>query len=124
MKVVTQPQGTSASSKQPAAKAMDSMVSMDRMLDDLAADPAMNFEETSSKQSAARAVVPAAPPLTKPGASSPLREGRDWAERADTATVPLSTVRARPGRLSALSISYSKSSLYGAFVWARRALDN
>ena len=37
-----------------------------------------------------RVVVPAAPPLTKPGASSPPREGRDWAHLADTATVPLS----------------------------------
>ena len=37
-----------------------------------------------------RREVPAAPPLTKPGASSPPREGRDWAHLADTATVPLS----------------------------------
>ena len=35
-----------------------------------------------------------------------------------------STVRARPGRLSALSVSPSKSVLYGAFVWARRALNS
>jgi hypothetical protein len=33
------------------------------------------------------------------------------------------TVRARPGRLSALSVLHSKSSFYGAFVWARRALN-
>jgi hypothetical protein len=33
------------------------------------------------------------------------------------------SVRARPGRLSALSVSHSKSLLYGAFVWARRALN-
>jgi glutamate synthase (NADPH/NADH) len=32
------------------------------------------------------------------------------------------TVRARPGRLSALRVSHSKSLLYGAFVWARRPL--
>ena len=32
-------------------------------------------------------------------------------------------VRALPGRLSALSVSHSKAGLYGAFVWARRALD-
>ena len=32
-------------------------------------------------------------------------------------------VRARPGRLSALSVSHSESGLYGAFVWARRALN-
>jgi hypothetical protein len=126
MKVVTQPQGTTTSSKQPAASAKKpaKKAAEDRMLDELAADPAVNFEEASSKQSAARAVVPAAPPPTKPGASSPPREGRDWAERADTATVPLSAVRARPGRLSALSISHSKSGLYGAFVWARRALNS
>jgi hypothetical protein len=30
----------------------------------------------------------------------------------------------RPGRLSALSVFHSKSVLYGAFVWARRALNN
>jgi hypothetical protein len=33
------------------------------------------------------------------------------------------TVRALPGRLSGLSVSHSKSVLYGAFVWARRALS-
>ena len=33
------------------------------------------------------------------------------------------TVRALPRRSSALSISHSKSVLYGAFVWARRALN-
>ena len=34
-------------------------------------------------------------------------------------------VRARPGRrLSALSVSHRKSLLYGAFVWARRALNS
>jgi hypothetical protein len=34
-----------------------------------------------------------------------------------------STVRARSGRLSALSVFLCKSLLYGAFVWARRALN-
>ena len=33
------------------------------------------------------------------------------------------SVRARPGRLSALSGFYSESVLYGAFVWARGALN-
>ena len=33
------------------------------------------------------------------------------------------TVRARPGRLSALSVSRCESVLHGAFVWARGALD-
>jgi hypothetical protein len=33
------------------------------------------------------------------------------------------TVRARPGRLSALCVFHSKSVLYGGFVWARRALN-
>jgi hypothetical protein len=33
------------------------------------------------------------------------------------------TVRARPGRLSALSVSHSESGLYVAFVWARGALN-
>jgi hypothetical protein len=30
----------------------------------------------------------------------------------------------RPGRLSGLIVSHSKSVLYGAFVWARRVLNN
>ena len=34
------------------------------------------------------------------------------------------TVRALPGRLRALSVFHSKSILYGAFVWARRALKH
>ena len=34
------------------------------------------------------------------------------------------TVRARRGRLSALSVFLLKSILYGAFVWARRALNS
>jgi hypothetical protein len=33
------------------------------------------------------------------------------------------TVRARPGRLSALGVSHSKLVFYGAFVWVRRALN-
>jgi hypothetical protein len=33
------------------------------------------------------------------------------------------TARARPGRLSALRVSRSKSFLYGAFVWARRPFN-
>jgi hypothetical protein len=33
------------------------------------------------------------------------------------------SVRAHPGRLSALSVLYGQSGLYGAFVWARRALN-
>ena len=36
----------------------------------------------------------------------------------------LETVRARPGRLSALSVFHSKSILYGACVWERRALNS
>jgi hypothetical protein len=35
-----------------------------------------------------------------------------------------SAVRALPGRLSALSVLRSKVGLHGAFVWARRALNN
>jgi hypothetical protein len=36
----------------------------------------------------------------------------------------LFAVRARPGRLSALSVSHSKSVLFGAFVWVRGALNH
>jgi hypothetical protein len=35
----------------------------------------------------------------------------------------IQTVRARPGRLSGLSVFHSKSSLYGGFLWVHRALD-
>jgi hypothetical protein len=41
----------------------------------------------------------------------------------DPEAVP-ETVRARPGRLSGLSVSHSKSVLYGVFVWARRVLNS
>jgi hypothetical protein len=34
------------------------------------------------------------------------------------------TVRARPGWLSTLSVSHSKSGLYGTFVWVHRALNS
>ena len=34
------------------------------------------------------------------------------------------TVRARPGRLSALRVSHSKSVLYDGFVWVRMALNS
>jgi hypothetical protein len=34
------------------------------------------------------------------------------------------SVRARPGRFSALNVFYSKSFLQGAFVWAQRALNS
>jgi hypothetical protein len=37
--------------------------------------------------------------------------------------IPAATARARPGRLSALSVLHSKSIFYGAFVWVRRALN-
>jgi hypothetical protein len=33
------------------------------------------------------------------------------------------TARARPGRLSTLSVLHQKSVLYGAYAWARRALN-
>jgi hypothetical protein len=36
----------------------------------------------------------------------------------------IDAVRARPGRLSTHSVSHSKSSLYGEFVWARRVLNS
>jgi hypothetical protein len=34
------------------------------------------------------------------------------------------TVRAHPGRFSVLRVSHRKSVLYGAFVWARRAVNS
>ena len=42
----------------------------------------------------------------------------------DVLVQPIPIVRARPGRLSALRVFKSKSVLYGAFVWARRALNS
>ena len=50
--------------------------------------------------------------------------GVDEAAEASAESEPLdATVRARPGRLSALSVSRSKSILHGFFVWAHRALN-
>ena len=42
---------------------------------------------------------------------------------SSTATSAATSVRAHPGRLRALSVSHRESGLYGAFVWARRALN-
>jgi hypothetical protein len=42
---------------------------------------------------------------------------------ADHARDLSATVQALPGRLSTHSVSHSKSVSYGAFVWARRALN-
>ena len=47
-----------------------------------------------------------------------------WEDEADAeAALQDGTVRAHLGRLSALSVFHSKSVLYGAFVWACRALN-
>ena len=54
--------------------------------------------------------------LDDPGAAGPSAWAKDkevWVEL---------TVRAHPGRSSARSVSHSEYVLYGAFVWARRAL--
>ena len=52
--------------------------------------------------------------------------GRQYgtAEEERRAAIFAETVRARPGRLSAFSVSDSKSVLYGAFVWVCRALNS
>ena len=55
-------------------------------------------------------------PLHSPPVSPPTRR--------ISAELSAAAVRARPGRLSGLSVSHSKSVLYGAFVWARRALSS
>jgi hypothetical protein len=44
--------------------------------------------------------------------------------REQKALEKLDKVRARPGRSGALSYFYSKSVLYCAFVWVRRALNS
>ena len=44
--------------------------------------------------------------------------------RAPETAAPASTVRARPGGLSALTVSHSESVLYGTFVWASGALNS
>ena len=54
--------------------------------------------------------------------SSPRGRWRRSASPARAASTS-PTVRAASGRLSALSVSLWKSSLYGAFVWARRAFS-
>jgi hypothetical protein len=52
--------------------------------------------------------------------------GRQYgaAEEERRAAIFAETVRLLPGRLSALSVSHSKSVLYGAFVWVCRALNS
>ena len=45
-------------------------------------------------------------------------------DKLRTAIIEGATVRAAHGRLSALSIFLCESVLYGAFVWARRALKS
>ena len=51
------------------------------------------------------------------GAGGRCRRRRPAGRRADHGP-------GRPGRLSALSVSHSKPVFYGAFVWARRALNS
>ena len=67
------------------------------------------------------------------GAAVPSDRDRCVNQRGCRAAVPsaeglgpsaLSATRARPGWLRALSVPPSRSVLYGAFVWARRALDS
>jgi hypothetical protein len=56
---------------------------------------------------------------------APLPFARVAAQSADATNLKrMATVRALLGRLSALSVSHSKSVLYGAFVWVRRALTS
>jgi hypothetical protein len=53
------------------------------------------------------------------------KEGEDLTQYTDHGLMPIVTnvtVWDSPGRLSALSVSHSESSLYGTFVWACRAL--
>jgi hypothetical protein len=71
------------------------------------------------------------------GGLRPHRAGAVWAQKLEwgfpsgeprelnkTSISRFVTVRARPGRLSALSVFLWKSILCGAFVWARRALKD
>ena len=60
-------------------------------------------------------------PVAQARVLAPLREDR--VSLTDDPGFRLSdAVRARPGRLGALSVSRGKSVLYGAFVWARGGL--
>jgi hypothetical protein len=62
-------------------------------------------------------------PVAQARVLAPLREDR--VSLTDDHGFRLSdAVRARPGRLGALSVSRGKSVLYGAFVWARGAFNN
>jgi hypothetical protein len=49
---------------------------------------------------------------------------KKWPDEEIPEDIVAITVRARPGRLSGLSISHSRSVLHGAFVWARGALNS
>ena len=62
--------------------------------------------------------------LVKPTGALVPSAGKQFVSLVESADIELITVRARPGRLSALSVSHSKSILYGAFVWACRALNS
>jgi hypothetical protein len=65
------------------------------------------------------------PPVTRGGCATCCSRCT-WRGRATSTSgraSSLSTVRARPGRLSGRSLSHSRLVLYGAFVWARRALN-
>ena len=57
------------------------------------------------------------------GSLSVIRENGTVVLNADNST-ETTTVRALPGLLSAISVFLYKSVLYGAFVWARRALNS
>jgi hypothetical protein len=73
--------------------------------------------------SPAQRVVPGVPAFSQARAWNALpRDGPPGREPAARA-LDVWTVRAVPGRLSAISIFLYKSGLYGAFVWARRALN-
>ena len=50
--------------------------------------------------------------------------GRDLADRRDAVQRRPAGLSGPPGRLSALSVFLCKSVFYGAFVWARRALNS
>ena len=57
------------------------------------------------------------------GAAKPPLRTLEPGGRSEIFAWEFQTVRARPGRLSALSVSRSKSILHGFFVWAHRALN-
>ena len=78
-------------------------------------------ERQQRERAAAGARKPASPRLSARSRAGSLDPPPPARRAAPVVSVDV-TVRARPGRLSGLSVLHSNSSFYGDFVWVRREL--